>query len=85
MGLSFEYRLGVHSQHSRLGSDTADLGASVGLGDKMLVAEPHGGMWRMVLRHQSGGEVVLADNVEASAARLSVASLAEAIAQAAAA
>lgn len=78
----FEFALGVHSQHSSPFSPIPDLGSSVGLGDRMIVAEPHGDTWRMVLRPRSGDDLVLVAKVDPFEASRSIVGIAAAIQQA---
>lgn len=75
----FEFALGVHSAHSSPFSQIADLGSSVGLGDRMLVAEPFADRWRMVLRSKSGEETLIADRVDAFEASRAIVGIAAAI------
>lgn len=81
-GPQFEFNAGVLSQHSSPFSQVPDLGSSVGLGDKMVVAEPHNGNWRMVLRPRYGDDIVLVEKVDPFEASRSIVGIAAAIQQA---
>lgn len=82
IGPQFEFNAGVLSQHSSPFSQVPDLGSSVGLGDRMIVAEPHGTNWRMVLRPRHGDDIVLVEKVDPFAASRSIVGIAAAIQQA---
>lgn len=75
----FEFSPGVLSQHSSPFSQIPDRGSSVGLGDQMIVAEPHGDNWRMVLRRRHGDDIALAEKVDAFEASRSIVGIAAAI------